>query len=516
LAEIAGEEADEQQQGAGMKTKKKPRVQGEAERGDLSRNEKSDASLGRSQTSVKETEHEELVDVEWDEFAASVAPASSNSIQNDLTAEQMFSNMKLDLEGALRFGLVKGLSPKAQTRAAEIVPQMRLYKHDPRRQALTIELPPGKKLIDLRLVDELEMIAQSKNYPFRYPFVFIESLHQPQSAGSEDVGLQVVSGRDVRAAAPTFFLHPYFPDAALSLLFGDGGTGKTSLALWMLARVSRGEEVFGQPTHPQDVMMLSNEDAPEISQARFLAYGGDRNRISYERFDGSTFALANIEKLKETVGQYRPKVLVIDSVMSHLGGNLDAYRHNEVSSVLSPLQAIAEQFQTVIIGLMHMNKQDASKAIYRVGGSVGFVTASRSALFVEVKPDEPDARILCHVKANYSAHGRSQEFRIIEHRADHIGRIQYVGESDLTANDLLAKSDGGDGGKKLRVAEEFLNDKLLDGAMPANELYALADELGISNTTLERAKKKLGIVSRRSEDNSHFVWVSREKVQKSN
>jgi RecA-family ATPase len=328
----------------------------------------------------------------------------------------------------------------------------------------------------------------------------------------EDAPLSMLNGVDVKPFAPKFFVKPYLPDRSLSILFGDPGTSKSMLVLWMLARISRGQEIFGCEIEPADVMMLSNEDSPGISMGRYLASGGDEKRISFENFTGETFALANIGRLKSTIRQYRPRVVVIDSVMSHVGGKADVYRANEVSALLGPLQAIAEQFRIVVIGLMHMNKQDAAKAIYRVGGSIGFVGASRSTMFLDFKPEEPDARILCHVKANYSAHGPSQEISVVN-GPNGIARLSWVGQSELHADDLLAKPDRETGGKKVAAAQQMLDDLLVEGPMYQSDIYAEAEKREISARSLERAKKKMGVISQK-ENNSEGKWVWRKRKEK--
>jgi hypothetical protein len=343
---------------------------------------------------------------------------------------------------------------------------------------------------------------------------FFEEVNSSHDEPEEkEAPLRIVRGADVKTITPSFFVRPYLPDGSLSILFGDPGTSKTSLVIWMLARITRGKDIFGCATTPADVMLLSNEDSPGINKARFLAAGGDDKRIFFEDFECETFALEHIGRVRATIEEHRPKVVVIDSVMSHVGGKADVYRQNEVSAILTPLQTTAAHFNVVMIGLMHMNKQDAAKVIYRVGGSIGFVGASRSALFLEYKPDEPNARILCHAKSNYSARGQSQEMEILNHK-DGVVRLEWVGPSELNANDLLTKPDKESGGKKLREAEDLINDLLLDGGMKSTEIYARADELGIAVKTLERAKKKLGVQSIRSDDNKHSVWVKREKSVK--
>ena len=50
---------------------------------------------------------------------------------------------------------------------------------------------------------------------------------------------------------------------------------------------------------------------------------------------------------------------------------------------------------------------------------------------------------------------------------------------------------------RLDAATDFLRDILADGPLPSSEVKALAADVDITERTLERAKKKLGIESER-------------------
>jgi RecA-family ATPase len=369
----------------------------------------------------------------------------------------------------------------------------------------------------------------SRNLDFR--FERRESEKPAQDNARPVIHLEM--GRAVTSITPEPFIDPYLLCSALNILVGDPGVGKSIFVLWVLALVSQGRKVFGdiEPafrcdtpydgTHV-DMIWLSNEDDPETSKARYVKFGGDEDKIAFERFDGKTFALANLDSVEDMIQTHRPKILVIDSLMSHVGGRADVYRPNEMSSVLTPLQALASKYHIVVIVLMHMNKQDAAKAIYRVAGSIAIVGTSRCALYMDFKPDDEDkiGRIICHIKSNYTVHGRSQEIGIHRGFSDDQKRlslpiVSYVGESELTAEDLLNKpKDDGAGGKKLEEAKSYILDRMVDGPQPATEMILGAVEFKpepISLKTLERAKKALGIESKRSTDGTHSVWYKRAK-----
>jgi putative DNA primase/helicase len=192
--------------------------------------------------------------------------------------------------------------------------------------------------------------------------------------------------------------------------------------------------------------------------------------------------------------------------MRHVGGQVDIYRATEVAAILIPLVAIAEELRVTIIGVMHLNKQDAANILYRVQASVAFVGSARSVIAFAPDPDlnKTESRILCHIKANYSEKGPCQEIHITDKKG--IGHAEWQGESDLKATDVFGKPRSASEGKKIREAEDFIMEMMIDGEMPSNEIFDEADSRKISERTLNRAKKNLRIEAGRSKDGSRGIW----------
>ena len=103
-------------------------------------------------------------------------------------------------------------------------------------------------------------------------------------------------------------------------------------------------------------------------------------------------------------------------------------------------------------------------------------------------------RVLCHVKNNLGPLSPSLLFEPVG-QGNQFEGIVWRGESEYTADDLLDLSKNQ--GDKLGEAKVFLLDILADGPVEQSEIEAGAAELGIAYRTVERAKKSLGIISRR-------------------
>ena len=113
---------------------------------------------------------------------------------------------------------------------------------------------------------------------------------------------------------------------------------------------------------------------------------------------------------------------------------------------------LAEKYHCAIILIGHMNKNSNGKSSYRGLGSIDFQAAARSVLIVGRVKDEPEVRVICHVKSSLAPEGKSIAFRLDKERG-----FQWIGEYDINVDDLLS----GDGrGQKIRGAKDFLKEIL--------------------------------------------------------
>jgi putative DNA primase/helicase len=311
---------------------------------------------------------------------------------------------------------------------------------------------------------------------------------------SGEGGLKVVRLSEVQAIEPRFLIRPYLPQGCVSLLVGDPGTGKSLVALSILAHLTTGKSLLGTKVRPMNGLFLSNEDPTHITRFRFDRAKGNPDRVMIESYNGKIFTLEDVESLERMTRLYQPGIIVIDSVMSHLGSAVDSYKANQVAAVITPLAGIAERSNVVILCLMHLRKAEASRVLYRVQASIGFTASARSVLALDYDPESADSRILCHIKSNNAANGMSQSLSVAD------GVVQWNGESSLKAEDLFGNESTGENRRARKQAEAFLREILVDGPMPSDDVKQLAKAQGISERTLTRAKNALGVTSKKMRD----------------
>jgi hypothetical protein len=194
--------------------------------------------------------------------------------------------------------------------------------------------------------------------------------------------------------------------------------------------------------------------------------------------------------LERTLAEYQPRLVIIDPIQSYLGSGVDMHRANETRPLLEALRRLAEEYQCAIVCIRHPAKSSqGGKAIHRGLGSVDFIGAARTGLFVEQHPTDPTKALFAQSKSNIGPLGRTQVFAKAQ------GQFQWCGISRLSA-ELLAGSGRGPDPHIFLEAVCWLEERLSDGIPVSSEvLRAEAEEQGLTISALHRAKKALGIRS---------------------
>jgi hypothetical protein len=177
-----------------------------------------------------------------------------------------------------------------------------------------------------------------------------------------------------------------------------------------------------------------------------------------------------------------------------------------VRRALMPLKAMAARTGCAVVLVRHLNKDSRnSKAIYRGGGSIGFVGACRSALLLAADPDDEELRVVAVVKGNLAPDSwkTSIQFRL-ESVSEAAARVAWEGESSRSGDDLLQPPDLRDGAGK--DAEEWLEEKLAEGPVLSSELETARRAADIATATYKRARKRLGVKA--SEQRFSGRWES--------
>ncbi|MHB8160593.1 MAG: AAA family ATPase [Thermoleophilia bacterium] len=340
-------------------------------------------------------------------------------------------------------------------------------------------------------------------------------------------------GADVQAeAAPTvgilmsqvqpervsWFWQGYIPLGKLTVLDGDPGLGKSTLALNVAARVSRGHAMpdGSGGGEPAGVVILSAEDGlGDTIRPRLEAAGADLSRIvalpacpdsegGEEHPPVLPDDLGWIEKAIERVDA---KLVIIDPLMAFLSGQTNSHRDQDIRRVLARMAALAEGTGAAILVIRHLNKTAGGNPLYRGGGSIGIIGAARSGLLVARDPEQEqdgERRVLASTKSNLGPMPASLSFHL-EQAENDASRVLWDGASSYDASALLAQADDTERGA-LEEAIEFLEDELAGGPVAVREIKRLAREAGISEKTLQRAKTARKVEGHKQGMHQGWIW----------
>jgi hypothetical protein len=315
---------------------------------------------------------------------------------------------------------------------------------------------------------------------------------------------------DVAPQSVDWLWEPFIPLGMLSMLSGDPGVGKSTVALNIAAEGSRGRMRDGRICEAFNTLFLTIENPiAQVMRPRFDALGGDPTRLvvlngtkagdNGEERKGSV-TLSDVHVLDDAIRETDARLIVIDPIQSYFGSGVDLHRSNETRPVLDGLSKLAELHGCAVLLLRHLSKQNGGKAITRGLGSIDLTAAVRSEMMVGSLPDDPDSRAMVHIKA-LTRMGKTQGFSIGED-----GTFAWTGESPISASDLLAAPEPEVRGAK-QEAEEWLQSVLSAGSKSVDELTKLAEVAGIKPRTLKRAKEALHVESHKPAFGAGWNWA---------
>lgn len=290
------------------------------------------------------------------------------------------------------------------------------------------------------------------------------------------------------------------PLGKLTALDGDPGLGKSTLTLDLAARVTTsGRMPDGSEGATGGVVLLTAEDGlADTVRPRLEAAGADLRRVVAlgivgEGKDRRPVTLPDdLDLVRAAIARVGAVLVVVDPLMAFLSGAVDSHRDQDVRRALAQLAALAEETGAALVVVRHLNKTAAGNPLYRGGGSIGIIGAARAGLLVARDPKDEGRRVLAATKSNLAAEPRSWRWTLT---ADPGGPVyvHWIEECDIRAADLVCDQKARLGAKG--NAEDLLEAALANGPRTAEDVLAEARAAGVSERTLKRARKALGVVA---------------------
>lgn len=140
-------------------------------------------------------------------------------------------------------------------------------------------------------------------------------------------------------------------------------------------------------------------------------------------------------------------------------------------------------------------------------GSTDFVGISRNQFGLARRSDGVRGFIVFHMKTNFER-GQSMLFTMgdADGRKGQQPKIAFEKFTDITADDFFSgeASTRGPDQDEREIAKDFLLDALAAGPKPAAKLKSKGEARAISWSTIDRARKELGITS--AKDGKNWFW----------
>ncbi len=314
---------------------------------------------------------------------------------------------------------------------------------------------------------------------------------------------------------PVEWLWPgMIPLGKLTILGGNGGVGKSTLALDIAARVTRGAELpDGGSKAPRGTVFViaAEDDAADTVRPRLDAAGADVAKVQLiesvnQGSEQRAFRLPDDAPLLRDALAEHPdaRLLIIDTVTDVLPG-VDEHSNSEVRTALRPLAKLAADSGIAVLLIMHNRKAPGVSSQHRLHGSIAFGALARTTLQVWAVPGRPNEALLTKSKSNVSAMtGQSLHYRVHGEPP----RLEWLGAVDVNADEAMREADDPTVASRgaRETAESFVREALAAGPRPSKEIESEAKAAGIALRTLRRARESLGVESRPNGLGGSWIW----------
>lgn len=327
--------------------------------------------------------------------------------------------------------------------------------------------------------------------------------------GNGELSATAKTFRDFELKVVEWLWHEVLPAAMFVMLVSEEGVGKSTLAAWIAAMVTRGGQwPNGGTVEPGRVIWLSTEESPEYVLApRFVANGADLGRI----IPGPDhFLTQDIGRLDAVCAAHPDlRLIVMDPITSFVAGNENS--NIDVRDALEPLVKLAERRGVCVLGLSHLNKKVDLKMINRTLGSRAWSAVPRMIWTVTRPPEETGddtERFLLNIKSNLGPRPEGLKFKIessLEYPS--VGVVRFTGERTRQAADI-SPDKGGRQGWLMADCEKWLIEYLTErGTVDSTQIIDDAENAGFKARMVYEAKKRAGVKARRSGFGGKGGWV---------
>ena len=302
--------------------------------------------------------------------------------------------------------------------------------------------------------------------------------------------VEIIRMSEVDTQTVEWLWKPYIPFGKVTIIQGNPGEGKTTLALCLCAACTNRKPFPLMPEHePFNVIYQTAEDGlGDTVKPRLMEAEADLDRVLVIDESKQELSLSD-ERIEKAIRQNGARLIILDPIQAYVGEKTDMNKANEIRPIFRRLAEVAERTACAVILIGHLNKAAGGQSAYRGLGSIDFRAAARSVLLIGRVKREPNVRVIVHDKSSLAPEGKPVAFCL-----DPDTGFSWIGDYDITAEELLSGA-GGNTATKTEQAERLILDLLADGKeLASEEIVKAATEAGISERTVQNAKRNMSSI----------------------
>lgn len=305
----------------------------------------------------------------------------------------------------------------------------------------------------------------------------------------------------VHASKVNWLWYPYIPEGKITLLQGDPGDGKSTMMMHLIGEITRGGTTpdgipFGKPGRV--VYQCSEDGVADTIKPRLEACHTNCENVAFINEEVHNGLTLDDERLRKTIVQFKPRLLVIDPIQAYLGHDSDLLVAGRARRLMRHLGEWASFYGCAVVLIGHQNKKEGSKGLYRGLGSIDVVAAARSVLQIEREPGNSSIRIIHHIKSSLAPVGADVPFMIDPYR----GFCWMSEPADQERITQIAPS-------KREQAIVVLKELLTEKNMKAADVKAVLSEYGVGEKGARALKRSLDIRAYRKK--RQWYWSLSQK-----
>ncbi len=240
------------------------------------------------------------------------------------------------------------------------------------------------------------------------------------------------------------------PRKQVTLLTGNGGVGKSLVALQLAVAVAAGQNWLDQMTARGNALFLTAEDElaevhrrlvkiaegygvalEQLPNLRLWSLAGRDAVIATTGQNNVVATTPLFDQIRNQIAQVQPEVVVLDTLADLFAG--DENNRSQGTQFVAMLIGLAIEYNCAVVLLAHPSKSGQATGD-GTSGSTAWHNKVRSRLYLRketaqngIEPD-PRCRVIDHMKANYGPDDNTLRIRFDD------GRFVPLGAPDLPEN----------------------------------------------------------------------------------